>query len=138
MSRKSRASRKKTTLSLPGKDFLWQELSQGKTRDFLFTLVLSTSFFSLLKHSLSLACSPWGQIPNCNSLLILNKAVFAGEISYSLFRVNTLVKYRSTCISTHLGRENPKEIGKQRELVFATDLKVPGKHNLLTALAVTE
>ena len=57
----------------------------------LFAITLS-SFFSLIsKCSLSLnmwqlACSlPWLQTPNCNSLLIPNKPILAGEISGSLF-----------------------------------------------------
>ena len=50
--------------------------------------------FSLKKYSPSFALREllWLQISNCSSLLILNKLIFAGEISGSLFQANRLIQ----------------------------------------------
>ena len=58
--------------------------------DFSLTAALSTSFsfvekFPLQFGDLHRVCSPWLQMLNCNSLLITNKPIFAGQISSSLF-----------------------------------------------------
>lgn len=85
---------------LPGKDAANEKLR---------TFCLLKPPNSLL---LSATCSPslalqdfrgslWLQTPNCNSLSILNKGMFAGEISNSLFQVHkanfkcALISFRS-------------------------------------------
>ena len=64
--------------------------------DSLFIMTIPTYFLLLHKYSSSPAIQGlWSGLallltPNCNSLLILNKPIFAGEISGSLlFQVNT-------------------------------------------------
>ena len=62
-----------------------------KSHELLFTPALGISFSPSIKAFSfpccgRLACgSPWLQTLNCNSLLILNKPIFVGEISGTLF-----------------------------------------------------
>ena len=37
---------------------------------------------------------PWLLMPNCNSLMIMNKPIFAGEITVSLFKVSIFGPHR--------------------------------------------
>ena len=92
----SRAQQEEERLLFPGKD-----LANEKPWTLFcfvlfcfvlfFTISLPTSFRPLKKHSPYPAVgglvqgSPWLQTLNCNFLLILNKPIFAEEISGSLF-----------------------------------------------------
>ena len=74
-----------TSISFQSVYFLfWKRFSQWKAIDSLFTRALPTFFSSLQKSSPSLAVQelsrglPWLQTLNFNSLLILNKLIFAG------------------------------------------------------------
>ena len=61
----------------------WRALSQWKVRDSMFTIAFHLSFpFPVQKLARVLS---WLPTLNCNPLLILNKPIFAAEISGSLF-----------------------------------------------------
>lgn len=82
--------------------------------DSLFILTLPPSFSLLYKYSSSPAIQGvWSGLallltPNCNSLLILNKPIFAGEISGSLlFQVNTCkMRFRLALASAWKSNQN--------------------------------
>ena len=103
-----------------------------KATDSLFTRASQLHFplfkFFLKKCSPSLAPrelargSPWSQTVNGNSLQIPNKPIFAGEISDSLFQVNSPVLHSSTWASQNsaMAWKEARQLGIGQEFTFLT------------------
>ena len=78
-------------------NLFWQGLSQCKALDSVYYnshkfLFLSIKVCSLPCYVGNFACGlPWLETPRCSSLLILNKPIFAREISVYLFQINRAV-----------------------------------------------
>ena len=84
--------KKKDSFSFLARTNQWSYGLSVNYKRFSNCFFLPIKVFSFPCHAQLAYGSPWLQALKCNSLLILNKPIFTGEISSSLFHVNTVHK----------------------------------------------